>query len=84
MVKNGRVTYHSLIGGLDLGSQFLWSINDNNTPAQQAEAIRNTWNAYIAKANGDISQEELDAMLAAEAEETAAEGEAAEGEASEG
>ena len=84
LVKNGRVTYHSLIGGLDLGSQFLWSINDNNTPAQQAEAIRNTWNAYIAKANGDISQEELDAMLAAEAEETAAEGEAAEGEAAEG
>lgn len=83
MLENASPQYHTLIAGLDLGNQFLWKFSDENTPAQQAEAIRNTWNAYIAKANGEISQEQLDAAIAAEAESTAAEGEgeAAEGEA---
>ena len=29
-----------------------WGISKDNTPAQQAEAIRNTWKAYIDTANG--------------------------------
>ena len=51
LVKNGRVTYHTLISGLDLGPDLFWAINKDNTPAQQAEAIRNTWAAYLEEAN---------------------------------
>lgn len=63
MLTNGRVTYHSLIGGLDMGNDLLWKFQDDNTPAQQAEAIRNTWDAYIAKANGDITDEQLQEIV---------------------
>lgn len=66
MVKNGRVTYHSLIGNLNLGPDVLWGINAEQTPAQQAEAIRNTWDAYLALANGEITEEEMNEQLGAE------------------
>ncbi len=51
MLKNGMVTYHELIPGLDLGNDVIYAINKDNTPAQQTEAIRNTWNTYIEEAN---------------------------------
>lgn len=51
LVENGRVTYHTLISGLDLGPDLFWAINKDNTPAQQAEAIRNTWASYLEEAN---------------------------------
>ena len=51
MVENGMVTYHTFIPGLDLGADVYWNINKDNTPAQQAETIRNTWAAYLEEAN---------------------------------
>ena len=51
MVENGMVTYHTFIPGLDLGPDVYWNINKDNTPAQQAEAIRNTWASYLEEAN---------------------------------
>ena len=68
MVKNGRVTYHSLIGNLSLGSDVLWGINAEKTPAQKAEEIRNTWDAYIALANGEITEEQMNEMLGGDEE----------------
>ena len=38
--------------GLDLGPQFFWAVNKDNTPAQQAEAQRNAWAELINQANG--------------------------------
>lgn len=52
MMENGIITYHNMISGLDMGSDLLWGISDDSTPAQQAESIRNTWSSYIDKANG--------------------------------
>ena len=51
MTENGMVTYHTFIPGLDLGPDVYWNINKDNTPAQQAETIRNTWAAYLEEAN---------------------------------
>lgn len=51
LMENGRVTYHNMIPNLDLGSDFLWGLSKDNTPAQAAEAIRNTWAAYLEEAN---------------------------------
>ena len=51
MKENGRVTYHTMIPGLDLGPDVIWGISKDNTPAQQAEAIRNTWASYLEEAN---------------------------------
>ncbi len=57
MRENGMVTYHGLIGNLNLGSDILWSLGfaDSEgvvaTPAQKAEALRNTWQAYLDEAN---------------------------------
>lgn len=63
MVKNGRVTYHTLIGNLNLGPDVIWGINADSTPAQQAEKIRNTWAAYLALANGEITEEQMNEQL---------------------
>ena len=51
MATNGMITYHNMIAGLDMGPDFLWGISKDSTPAQQAEAIRNTWAAYLEEAN---------------------------------
>lgn len=51
MVENGMVTYHSFVPGLDLGPDLYWALSKENTPAQQAETIRNTWAAYLEEAN---------------------------------
>ena len=52
LMTNGTITYSSFITGLDMGPEFWWAINDDNTPAQQAETIRNTWQSYLDTANG--------------------------------
>ncbi len=51
LVTNGMVTYHTFVPGLDLGPDLYWKISKDNTPAQQAETIRNTWAAYLEEAN---------------------------------
>lgn len=52
MMENGMITYNTMIPDLDMGSDLIWGINKDNTPAQQAESIRNTWQSYLDKANG--------------------------------
>lgn len=52
-VKNN----HSVIPGLDFGNDYLWQINDSNTPQQAAEACRDKWNQLIDAANeGSLSK----------------------------
>lgn len=66
MTTNGRVTYDSMINGISTGNDVYWAVNENNSLAQQAEKIRNTWNYYIAIANGEDA--EMPEELAAEQE----------------
>ncbi len=49
--ENGRATYHTMVTGIDLGPDLFWALNKDNTPAQQAEAIREQWAARIDEAN---------------------------------
>lgn len=51
MCTNGRTTLHKMVSGIDLGSQLIWPLNKDNTPAQQAEAIRSQWEAFLEEAN---------------------------------
>lgn len=51
LMNNGTITYHNMIPSLALGSDVLWGLNADNTAAQAAEAIRNTWASYIEEAN---------------------------------
>ena len=48
---NGKHTYHDMIPGLSLGPDLIWGMSKDNTPAQKAEAIRDTWAAYLEEAN---------------------------------
>ena len=48
---NGRHTYHNMVPGIELGRQLIWGISRDNTPAQKAEATRETWAALIEEAN---------------------------------
>lgn len=57
LVKNGKITYHDMVTNINLGADILWTLGypDSNgnvaTPAQRAEALRNTWNSYLEEAN---------------------------------
>ncbi len=51
MVKNGKFTYHSWIPEIDTGNDFYWQLNKDNTPAQQAEAIKSKWQTGVDLAN---------------------------------
>lgn len=51
MVKSGVPMYEKAINGISMGEDLLWGINEDNTPAQKAEAIRNTWQSYIDQTN---------------------------------
>lgn len=51
MVNNTRVTYDSLVPGINVNSDFIWGISADKTPAQKAEEIRDTWQALIDEAN---------------------------------
>ena len=44
--------YDKLVNGIDMGPDLFWGISKDNTPAQKAESIRNTWQSYIDTANG--------------------------------
>lgn len=52
MINSGVPRYEQAVNGIDTGKDLYWKINKDNTPAQQAEAIRNTWQSYIDNANG--------------------------------
>ncbi|MBO5031035.1 MAG: hypothetical protein J6D08_03945 [Lachnospiraceae bacterium] len=51
MCKNGMVTYHDMIPGLNPGEQFIWTLSNENIPAQAAEAVKNERAAYLEEAN---------------------------------
>lgn len=51
LVTNGFSTYHGYVPGIDLGPQLYWALNKDNTPAQQAEAIRDQWASYLEEVN---------------------------------
>ena len=44
--------YHSFVPGIKVGDDLYWQISAENTPAQQIESIRESWQAYIDAANG--------------------------------
>ena len=50
MMTNGRVTYHGLIPNLDLGNDLVYGL-PGSVVSEKVEAIRDTWQAYIAEAN---------------------------------
>lgn len=56
MMRDGStqfVWYTDLITGYDLGADYIWDVyGQAATPAEQAEAMRGTWQAYIDAANG--------------------------------
>ena len=57
LVKNGSVTYHEFVAGIDLGNDILYNLGNAGsvgtvaTPAQKAEELKNSWQAYIDDAN---------------------------------
>lgn len=53
MINSGVPRYEMAVNGIDVGKDLFWKINKENTPAQQAEAIRNTWQSLIDTANGN-------------------------------
>lgn len=52
MVESGMPQYQMAVTGIDMGPDLYWTINKDNTPAQAAEAIRNTWQSYLDERNG--------------------------------
>lgn len=51
MGENTVMMMHGFVPGIKVGDDFFWAINKENTPAAQAESIRDTWKAYIDAAN---------------------------------
>jgi ABC-type glycerol-3-phosphate transport system substrate-binding protein len=51
MVENSSPMFEKWVNGIEMGSDLYWGISKENTPAQKAEEIRNTWQAYIDEAN---------------------------------
>lgn len=51
LVTNGYSTYHAYVPGIDLGADLIWSLNKDNTPAQQAEVVRPKWESFLAEVN---------------------------------
>ena len=48
------VWYSDMVPGYDLGADYLWNVyGQATTPAEQAETMRATWQAYIDAANGN-------------------------------
>ena len=48
------VWYTDMVTGYDLGPDYIWDVyGQAATPAEQAEAMRGTWQAYIDAANGN-------------------------------
>lgn len=51
MMTNGRLTYHGLISNLNLGNDLTYSLLDGKSVSEHIEAIRETWQSYIAETN---------------------------------
>ena len=51
LMKNGRPAYDALIPGIAPADDVIFKISKENTPAQQAEAVRPTWAALLEEAN---------------------------------
>jgi len=57
LVDKGTLLHHTMVSGINLGSDILWGLGSADaegnvaTPAQKAEEIRNSWNAYVDEAN---------------------------------
>lgn len=51
MMTNGRLTYHGLISNLDLGNNLTYGLLDGKSVSEHIEAIRETWQTYIAESN---------------------------------
>lgn len=50
--EHGMVTYHSLIAGIEVGPDFMWSIGGTAVVSELLDAIAETWKSYINAANG--------------------------------
>lgn len=51
MGESTAMEYQGFVG-IDVSGELIYKINDNNTPAQQVEAVRNAWQAKLDYANG--------------------------------
>ena len=58
LVDKGVLMHHTMVYGINLGSDILWNLGTANnsegvayTPAQMGEQLRNTWNTYVEDAN---------------------------------
>lgn len=72
--EHGTIAFHGMIPNLNLGPDFVWSIGPGAVVSEQVEAIRNTWQAYVAAANGEeVPELESAAEGAVEEIESAAE-----------
>lgn len=52
LMSHPRPTFNSMVGGLDLAADVFYQISKENTPAQIAETVRNSWQALLDTANG--------------------------------
>ena len=65
--EHGTIAFHGLIPNLDLGPDLVWSIAPGAVVSERVEAIRDTWKAYIAAANGEeVPELETEGETAAE------------------
>ncbi len=51
MMENGKIDYSKMIPGVNISDDVFFKIDEDNSPAQAAEAVRNAWNTAIEKAN---------------------------------
>lgn len=51
LMTHPRPTYNSAVPDIDLAGDVFYQINKDNTPAQIAEAVRNSWQAKLDEAN---------------------------------
>ena len=57
LVDKGVLLHHTMVTGINLGSDILWSLGSADTegnvytPAQKGEQLRESWNAYVEEAN---------------------------------
>ena len=65
--EHGTIAFHGLIPNLNLGPDFVWNIAPGAVVSEQVEAIRDTWKAYVAAANGEeVPELETEGETAAE------------------
>jgi len=52
MMKNGMITYHSMVPGLDMGKGFLWEFNPDGVDVSEIlDGVRDTYKEKINEAN---------------------------------